>query len=37
MKLAQEVLRGLFERLLLWTIVVVIGAVVLIVLQWLGW
>jgi hypothetical protein len=37
MKLAQEVLRGLFERLLFWTIVVVIGAVVLIVLQWLGW
>jgi hypothetical protein len=37
MKFAQEVLRGLFERLLFWTIVVVIGAVVLIVLQWLGW
>jgi hypothetical protein len=36
-KFAQDVLRGLLERLLFWTIVVVIGALVLIVLQWLGW
>lgn len=37
MKFAQELLQGLLERLLFWTIAVVIGALVLIVLQWLGW
>jgi hypothetical protein len=37
MKFMREVVRGLVERLLFWTIVVVIGALVLIVLQWLGW